>query len=285
MRARVAACTALLLLYSACAGAGENSVPLARIATTIEQPTSGPSEPAVNSTGEKYGRQQQHALSATPVEKVKPPHISVDAATSGEAEPFGLGSEPASTGDVPAKWQELEAQLRADNQILDHCRDDLSSCPPAARRFLAIIDDGRARSGRARVGVINREIDLAIVPTSDIVQWGVADRWSPPLETFSTGRGDCEDYAIAKYVALRAAGVPKRDVKLVIVRNTDVDENHAIVAVRLDGAWVILDNRWLALVRDRDMQRATPLFELDDNGVRRFNGPAPTADVVQANAD
>jgi predicted transglutaminase-like cysteine proteinase len=61
------------------------------------------------------------------------------------------------------------------------------------------------------------------------VQWGVADRWSPPLEAFSTGRGDSEDYAIAKYVALRAAGVPKQDVKFVIVRNTDVDENHAIV--------------------------------------------------------
>jgi hypothetical protein len=55
--------------------------------------------------------------------------------------------------------------------------------------------------------------------------------------------------------------------------------------VRLDGAWVILDNRWLALVRDHDMRRATPLFELDDNGVRRFNGPASTADVVQASAD
>jgi len=25
------------------------------------------------------------------------------------------------------------------------------------------------------------------------VQWGVDDCWSPPLETFATGRGDCED--------------------------------------------------------------------------------------------
>ena len=42
---------------------------------------------------------------------------------------------------------------------------------------------------------------------SDLAQWGVIDRWSAPLETFTTGRGDCEDYAIAKYVALTAAGV------------------------------------------------------------------------------
>ena len=46
---------------------------------------------------------------------------------------------------------------------------------------------------RVCIGVINREINLAIVPTIDFVQWGVDDRWSPPLETFATGRGDCED--------------------------------------------------------------------------------------------
>ena len=94
----------------------------------------------------------------------------------------------------------------------------------AARRFLAIVDEGRTRSGRARIGVINREINLAIVPTSDFVQWGVDDRWSPPLETFTTGRGDCEDYAIAKYVALTEAGVPPEDVKLVVVRDKTASE-------------------------------------------------------------
>jgi hypothetical protein len=44
--------------------------------------------------------------------------------------------------------------------------------------------------------------------------------------------------------------------------------------VRIEGDWIILDNRWLALVRDREMRRATPLFELDENGVRRFVDPA-----------
>jgi len=109
------------------------------------------------------------------------------------------------------------------------------------------------------------------------VQWGVADRWSAPLETFTTRRGDCEDYAIAKYVALRTAGVAPQDIKLVVVRSTDISENHAVVAVRLDGAWVILDNRSLALVPDREMWRATPVFEIDENGVRQFLTPTANA--------
>jgi predicted transglutaminase-like cysteine proteinase len=154
---------------------------------------------------------------------------------------------------------------------LAHYREGVL-CPSAAHRLLAIIDEGGARNGRARIGIINRAINFAIIPTSDVAQWGVTDRWSGSLETFTTRRGDCEDYAIAKYVALRAAGLAEADVKLVVVRNTAVGEDHAVVAVRLDGAWIILDNRWLPLVRDREMWRATPLFVLDDNGVRQFGG-------------
>ena len=108
-------------------------------------------------------------------------------------------------------------------------------------------------------------------------KWGVDDRWSPPLETFATGRGDREDYAIAKYVALTEAGVPPEDVKLVVVRDKTASENHAVVAVQVDGAWVILDNRWLALAPDRELWRATPLFAINENGVRQFVAPTANA--------
>jgi predicted transglutaminase-like cysteine proteinase len=182
-------------------------------------------------------------------------------------------AERVSGGEILRTWRGVESEIREDKQVLARCRKDASSCPLAAQRFLAIVDEGRARSGRARIGVINRAINLAIMPTSDFVQWGVADRWSAPLETFTTRRGDCEDYAIAKYVALRAAGV-------VVVRNTDVSENHAVVAVRLDGAWVILDNRWLALVPDRKIWREIPVFEISEDGVRRFVVPTVNAQLA-----
>ncbi len=190
------------------------------------------------------------------------------------AEPFGLATVPIASGDVVAKWNGVETQIRAGNQILARCRDDTARCPGAARHFLAIVAQGRALSGRARIGIINRAVNMAIEPMSDLAQWGVPDRWSAPLETFTTGRGDCEDYAIAKYVALTAAGVPAPDIKLVVVRNTAANEDHAVVAVRNDDEWTILDNRWLMLVKDADMPKAIPLFVLDGTGVRRFTAPA-----------
>jgi hypothetical protein len=45
--------------------------------------------------------------------------------------------------------------------------------------------------------------------------------------------------------------------------------------------WIILDNRWLPLVPDREMWRATPLFVLDDNGVRQFVAPESIAKLQQ----
>ena len=118
--------------------------------------------------------------------------------------------------------------------------------------------------------MINRAVDLAIAPASDEAQWGVADHWSPPLETLRTHRGDCEDYAIVKYVALLEAGLSRDDVKIVILRNLLPNEDHAVVAARVDGKWLILDNRRLALVRDTEMVGSIPRFVLDEDGARRL---------------
>ena len=194
-------------------------------------------------------------------------------------EPFGLGALPVTGGQILTKWTSVVADIRAESDILTRCRDAAQFCPPAAQKFLAVIADGRAHEGRARIGVINRAINLAIQPTSDLAQWGVVDRWSAPLATLTTGRGDCEDYAIAKYVALTAAGVSEDDVKLIIVRDLAAAEDHAVVATRLDDKWIVLDNRRLTLLEDVEMPRVLPLFALGHDGVKQFT---PTAVATSA---
>jgi predicted transglutaminase-like cysteine proteinase len=194
-------------------------------------------------------------------------------------EPFGGSTVRMTAGGVWSKWSGVAADIRAEGDTLARCRDSAFACPPAAQKFLAVIADGRARDGRARIGVINRAINLAIQPMSDLAQWGVPDRWSAPLETLASGRGDCEDYAIAKYVALREAGVAEDDVRLVIVRDLGLGEDHAVVVVRFDEKWVVLDNRRLTLIEDVDMPRVVPLFVLDHDGVKRF-APATIADAA-----
>lgn len=54
--------------------------------------------------------------------------------------------------------------------------------------------------------------------TSDQRLYQQPDYWASPLETFSQGRGDCEDYAIAKYFTLLAGGMPASKLRMVYVK-------------------------------------------------------------------
>ena len=186
------------------------------------------------------------------------------------AQLFGMETEPVAAGELPEKWHHVEAAMAQDFAVVAQCHAN-GTCPVAAQRLIDISAEGAGRSGRARVGLINRAANLAVSPVSDEMHWGVADHWSDPFETLLSNRGDCEDYAILKYAALLVAGIPKDDVKIVILKNFFPTESHAAVATRVDGQWLILDNRTLTLVRDTDVTRAIPEFVLDHEGVKRFN--------------
>ena len=202
----------------------------------------------------------------------------MDSAGASE-EPFGLSTTALPESPVQEKWTVVEHDIAADMKTVALCRFDRARCPSAAAlRFLSIIDSARGREGLARLGEINRSINLAIRPMSDLTQYHVEDLWSSPLATLAAGAGDCEDYAIAKIVALREAGVAPEDLRLVIMRNT-LSEDHAVVAARLEGHWRLLDNRYLAMLEDVQIRRYHPIFLIDQHEVRRFAEPP----IVKAN--
>jgi predicted transglutaminase-like cysteine proteinase len=155
---------------------------------------------------------------------------------------------------------------------------------PAALRLLAIVDVARTREGRARLGETNRAINLAIRAMSDLAQYGEIDVWSSPLATFARGAGDCEDYAIAKFVALRLAGISPDDLRIVIMRDTIHGEDHAVAAVRLDGHWLMLDNRRMAMVEDANARNFRPTFVIDQTGIMQFADTPLLASALVASA-
>ncbi len=189
----------------------------------------------------------------------------------GNAEPFGVFASTLSAGGVREKWRAVERTLDDERVQLALCDGDRERCvSPAALQLLTIVDHARARDGRARLGEINRAINLAIRSMSDLAQYGEIDVWSSPLVTFANGAGDCEDYAIAKFVALRLAGVSPDDLRIVIMRDTVRGEDHAVAAARLDGHWLMLDNRRMAMVEDRYMRNYRPLFVIDRHGIMQY---------------
>jgi len=182
---------------------------------------------------------------------------------------FGMETESFAGAALSWKWSRVKAEISRELEIVARCHEN-GACPADAQKLIVLSAAGAGRTSRAKIGLINRAVDQAITPVSDEAQWGVPDHWSAPFETLRLSRGDCEDYAFLKYLALLEAGISMDDVKIVILKNRFPREHHAVVAVRADGQWLILDNRTLTLVRDMDMMRATPEFVLDQTGVRRF---------------
>jgi hypothetical protein len=99
--------------------------------------------------------------------------VRQDAAT--ERPPiFGMETEPVA-GEIAAKRRAVEADIDREQQVLARCRAQ-EACPVVAQNLLDLVAEGAGRSGLARVGLINRAVDLAITPAGDEAQWGVADR-------------------------------------------------------------------------------------------------------------
>jgi predicted transglutaminase-like cysteine proteinase len=196
---------------------------------------------------------------------------SADAPQSDE--PFGLFTFRAPEGLLWVKWRGVRAEIDKEAETLARCRDDSENCPAPALRFLALIEETRNKTGRDKLDTANRMVNSAIRYTSDFEQHGVADVWSAPLASFTSGRGDCEDYAIAKYVLLRESGVAEKDLRLLLVRDTLIHQDHAVLAVREDGRWLVLDNRWTLVPESTEVRHLMPLFALDHEGVRLFAAP------------
>ena len=191
------------------------------------------------------------------------------------SEPFGPATRVVAEGGLHDKWSGVQAKLDEEQHIIAACRNDRAHCTnKAAVTFLNIVDAAREREGLARLGEVNRTINLAIRPMSDLANYGEIDVWASPLMSLARGAGDCEDYAIAKMAALKAAGVPSDDLRLVILRETARNEDHAVLAVRLQERWVVLDNRMLVMLADTEVTNYRPIFVADDAGVRAYRNDA-----------
>jgi predicted transglutaminase-like cysteine proteinase len=64
----------------------------------------------------------------------------------------------------------------------------------------------------------------------DHIHWGEQDYWATPSEFLGTQKGDCEDFVIAKYFALRTLGVPDERLYLTYVKALRQNIAHMVLS-------------------------------------------------------
>jgi len=74
------------------------------------------------------------------------------------------------------------------------------------------------RSTNEKLNAVNQFFNRNIHYVEDLQLWKKNDYWATPLETLGMRAGDCEDYAIAKYLTLIALGIPLDQLRLIYVK-------------------------------------------------------------------
>ena len=78
---------------------------------------------------------------------------------------------------------------------------------------------------------------------------------------------------------MRRAGIAPEDLRIVVLRDTIHGEDHAVAAARLDGRWLTLDNRRMAMIEDTDVRNFRPTFVIDQHGVMKYADAPLLADA------
>lgn len=135
------------------------------------------------------------------------------------------------------------------------------------KRFAAENRDTNAAE-RALIDAVNGFFNrLRFV--DDQAHWGEADYWATPAESVGSGGADCEDYAIAKYFALRELGVPAARLRMVYVRATRLDQAHMVLAfyARADADPLVLDNLEPAVRPASQRSDLIPVYSFNDEAI------------------
>jgi predicted transglutaminase-like cysteine proteinase len=118
---------------------------------------------------------------------------------------------------------------------IEFCSEYAPECETRAIEARDVVLSAKAWKDLVR---INKWVNDAVKPITDLDHWGVVERWNYPDD----GYGDCEDYVLQKRKMLIQAGWPRQALLITVVRDKK-GEGHAVLTVKTDKGEFILDNQ------------------------------------------
>ncbi|HZP70819.1 MAG TPA: transglutaminase domain-containing protein [Pseudolabrys sp.] len=112
---------------------------------------------------------------------------------------------------------------------------------------------------------VNRDVHYLAEPRG-------ADEWQTPAQTMSALSGDCEDISILKYAVMRRSGLPEAAMRIVLgqIQGPAGRLDHAWLALFLEDAWRVLDNKFDQLIAPQDYINWLPAKALWSDQVALF---------------
>jgi predicted transglutaminase-like cysteine proteinase len=138
-----------------------------------------------------------------------------------------------------------------------------------------LLKTAQALPALEKIKKVNEFFNRRVHFEADQAIWAKSDYWATPLETLAKGKGDCEDFTIAKYFTLLSLNIPNDQLRLIYVKAriggpaSAIEQAHMVLAYYSapDAEPLVLDN----LITDvRPASRRpdlTPIFSFNRQGI------------------
>lgn len=122
---------------------------------------------------------------------------------------------------------------------------------------------------RDQLQAVNRFFNDQLRFTDDLSLWHEVDYWATPVEALLKGAGDCEDFAIAKYISLRHLGVPAQKLRITYVKALRLNQAHMVLTYypRPDAVPLVLDNLIGSILPASQRSDLQPVYAFNGEGL------------------
>lgn len=177
---------------------------------------------------------------------------------------FGSSEWPRSGAPPFPQWRDMLSRYDDETQAAFDCStmEFIHIC--SFGEWQEIVADLSDRPVSEQLDQVNRYVNRALY-ISDYRNWGVPDYWATVGE-FLHKDGDCEDYAIAKYISLKDLEFPVDAMRIVVVEDTNLQTIHAVLVVDIKGQDFVLDNQVPYVVAAESVFHYRPIYSINENG-------------------
>ncbi len=182
--------------------------------------------------------------------------------------PFGVfGSLEFKTNATAGigQWQHVQGLVASEQKLYRQCDSGAAACPSYLAIWRKNLKSWSAESSAKQLSLVNAWVNQQIRYTDDNAVYHRADYWASPAQSLK-GRGDCEDYAIAKYASLKALGFGDDRLRIIIVNDTRKNLGHAVLSVRTAQGIYILDNQNPRPMLHQQISYYAPVSSFNANG-------------------
>ena len=195
---------------------------------------------------------------------------------------FGSVEIGISAQTVSPKAIDLFHRTDRESGAYSDCSES-GSCAPEIALWRDTVRGLDGTEGVKLLTAVNAAVNAMITYRDDRSAYGKADYWATPEESL-TGYGDCEDYAIVKYLSLIELGIAHDRMRIVVLKDNKRQIGHAVLAVSLGGVTYVLDNVRSRATPDSELPHYRPIYSFNQNRQWLNVAVRPRGDQVVASA-